>query len=486
MSEPWVPEFVVAEAQRRRRRRRKKFLLCAAVIVLTVLTSASLFFLRRYQSERALEDAIAETDLLDPGWRLDDLVKSQAALPAEVNAAVPISAAYALLAAWKIDPNDASKDIRFRPQVLFEQQRLAMLRKNRDPWLAARAEALKAIPLKTGRYPANLSLLFHDSAGGLTPNQVLHVGRYLQGLALLQCHDGNHDDAWQTNLAILAAARSLGDETLLMGVMVRCSLQGAAASNFERCLALGQVDDAALAEAMKALADEASVPLRFNALRCERAAVHELLTRVEKGDLELDQVYPDASLSTGMLEIASAWLLAGGTLKGAHAWLLRFENEALAAAKLPHAAVVAKMKELEQKSKDEGPVWAVKKPLFDTGARFAQTRVWLDCAVAGLGVERFRLKHGHWPESLDEVVAAALLANVPADVYDGKALRFRKTTDGVVVFSIGQHGKGAGDSLDQGRQTPLSHQRFEFRLWDVNQRRQAPLPAIKNDGPPKA
>ncbi len=70
-------------------------------------------------------------------------------------------------------------------------------------------------------------------------------------------------------------------------------------------------------------------------------------------------------------------------------------------------------------------------------------------------------------------MAAKLLDKVPADVFDGQPLRFRKTTDGVVVFSIGPDGNYAADVLDVGSKKSPAFPRFEFRLWDENKRRQA-------------
>ncbi len=105
----------------------------------------------------------------------------------------------------------------------------------------------------------------------------------------------------------------------------------------------------------------------------------------------------------------------------------------------------------------------------------------MDCAVAGMGCERFRLKFERWPTSLDEVVSAGLLDKIPTDGYDGKLLRYRKTSDGVVIFGIGPQGTYAGDGLDQDRAYAPNAIRYEFRLWDESQRRQPPRPRPKSD-----
>ena len=97
----------------------------------------------------------------------------------------------------------------------------------------------------------------------------------------------------------------------------------------------------------------------------------------------------------------------------------------------------------------------------------------LNSANAALGVERFRLAHNRWPESLNEVVSAKFLDKVPEDPFDSKPMRFRKKINGVVVFSVGRDGNYAGDALDLGRESnPEVIFRNEFRLWDEAHRRQ--------------
>lgn len=56
---------------------------------------------------------------------------------------------------------------------------------------------------------------------------------------------------------------------------------------------------------------------------------------------------------------------------------------------------------------------------------------------AGIACERYRLKHGVWPKTLDALVPEYLPAS-PCDPYDGKPLRLEVTGDRLVLRSIGQ------------------------------------------------
>ena len=64
---------------------------------------------------------------------------------------------------------------------------------------------------------------------------------------------------------------------------------------------------------------------------------------------------------------------------------------------------------------------------------------------------------------------AGLLANTPIDEFDGQPLRWRRTADGLVIYSIGPPGKYEGDALDENREWS-GEVRVEFRLWDPDRR----------------
>ena len=53
-----------------------------------------------------------------------------------------------------------------------------------------------------------------------------------------------------------------------------------------------------------------------------------------------------------------------------------------------------------------------------------------------IAVERYRMRHGRWPARLADVVPE-FLARVPTDPLDGKPLKMARTSDGVVVYSVG-------------------------------------------------
>jgi hypothetical protein len=73
------------------------------------------------------------------------------------------------------------------------------------------------------------------------------------------------------------------------------------------------------------------------------------------------------------------------------------------------------------------------------------------------------------------------MRKIPVDLFDGNPLRFRRTKNGLVIYSIGPEGNYDGKALDDLRNVNESVVRVEFRLWDPAQRRQPPLPAKPKD-----
>ncbi len=73
-----------------RPRHRRRWLLLGVPLVIALAVAA--FLLRPDPSEQELQDAIAEADRLDPGWRFEDLEARRKVIPDEANAALPVLA----------------------------------------------------------------------------------------------------------------------------------------------------------------------------------------------------------------------------------------------------------------------------------------------------------------------------------------------------------------------------------------------------------
>jgi len=85
----------------------------------------------------------------------------------------------------------------------------------------------------------------------------------------------------------------------------------------------------------------------------------------------------------------------------------------------------------------------------------------LDAAVAMLAIHEYHRRNGDYPQSLDELMPD-LLPRLPIDYADRRPLRYRRTGEGYVLYSIGPDGKdngGEGDAEWEHRAASNYHNR---------------------------
>ncbi|HEU6447652.1 MAG TPA: hypothetical protein VFV23_04360 [Verrucomicrobiae bacterium] len=77
-------------------------------------------------------------------------------------------------------------------------------------------------------------------------------------------------------------------------------------------------------------------------------------------------------------------------------------------------------------------------PSLENAARkFVYSQELIDLARTAIGLERYRLAHGNYPESLD-ALPSQFMPQIPHDIIDGQPLHYRRTGDGqFVLYSIG-------------------------------------------------
>jgi hypothetical protein len=270
----------------------------------------------------------------------------------------------------------------------------------------------------------------------------------------------------------------LGTDASFNFDLLRVGLEWITVQSMERCLAQGEVSGVLLANAQRELSEESQVPVFLHLLRGERAWMHMMMVHLKEGNVDPRIVYGPAWSSGDFGELTKQLLQGKGSApnyEADHARKLRLYNEVVEYAKLPAVQMRVELDEVGRRPS------GLAMSLAGTGQGVLRARTALECAVAGISAERFRLQYGRWPDSLGEVVAAKLLDSVPIDYFDGKPLRYRKAIDGVVVYSIGPYGDYCGDALDKSKSAAPYVTRVEFRIWDEAHRRQPPPPRPKAD-----
>ena len=78
------------------------------------------------------------------------------------------------------------------------------------------------------------------------------------------------------------------------------------------------------------------------------------------------------------------------------------------------------------------------------GKKTTREQISVDLARTAIALERYRLTHGEFPDSL-ETLAPQFIAAVPHDVIGGGPLKYRRTSDGqFILYSVGWNEKDDG------------------------------------------
>lgn len=463
-------------------------ILCLALLAIAGI--AFNVYWQRQQAAEELRQVLAELDQAEPDWRLEQIEAKRRVIPDEENGAQIVNAAIRHLPKdWTNKLGEESE--KTPPPVKLTDDISTQLKAELEKVEPAVIEGRKLIDYRHGRYPIRYS---PDFIGTLVPHQ--QNARQIAEVLFLDSHAwveaGESAKGWRSARALLNASRSIGDEPLLIAVLVRVQAQTRTIRSLERILAHGSIFEGDLASMQQNLAEEAAENLFVMAMRGERAGMHQLMDTLESSDtpitvamVGLTTKKPEATWLDHVVDFLSAREMAYHS----HAYILRYHTKLIELAALHGAEKYARLQHFTVEMQDRVLEQGLQRDLalariflpgvikFTQVERHADTL--LHCTIAALATERFRLKHNRWPNSLDELIEAKLLTEAPEDLYDGKPIRLRRAADGIVFYSIGWDGKYQGDALDRLEDFDPNRIRVEFRLWDPAKRRQPPLPPRK-------
>ncbi|HUC86678.1 MAG TPA: hypothetical protein VL970_15885, partial [Candidatus Acidoferrales bacterium] len=98
--------------------------------------------------------------------------------------------------------------------------------------------------------------------------------------------------------------------------------------------------------------------------------------------------------------------------------------------------------------------------------KFAQVQEDLDLARVACALERYRLAHGDYPESLD-VLAPGLIPSVPHDIINGQPLHYRRTNEGgYVLYSVGWNETDDGGTVAYTKEGRIDQEKSDW-VWQL-------------------
>jgi hypothetical protein len=459
--------------------RRRRWLTALGCLTLLAAIPVCLYFYLTWARQRELAAQIAEIERVDPRWRLDDVLADRPAIPDDENPAIVAGKVIALLGPAGFDLGPKWDRLFLEPDSVHQlnSPQLDAVRSAlaKQPGALKLARTLKDFQ-REGRFNIPIAPDFISTLIG--PLQHCRgIMWLLQCDAMLRAHEEDGDGAMESCRGILVTARAVGDEPFLIVAMIRYAGHGATVATLERVLAQTQPSAPQLEAMQQLLAREIEVPILYNAMRGERAGADRLLELVEQGQFNMSDV---ASGTTGAARGLERWLLDLAPTVGHHGRveLLQLMTESVEAAGLPPEQQAQACDRIEATTRQRSSLLAVHM-LMPAVIRMSQAerrrQANMRCAMAALAVERYRIKHGHWPDTLAAVCQDGLLAAIPTDPDDGQPVRFRVVADGVIIYSVGLDAVDNGGNINRERPYEAGVDQG-FRLWHPDARRQDPLP----------
>lgn len=411
--------------------------------------------------EARLHEAMAEAERLDGPWRFADIQARLAKVPEDEDSATILRAV-----AQKMPPIRPSGSevplfnrwVGLVPTVPLDAALTERLRQERDAAGEALALARTLADRPRGRIAVDWTALA-PWAAQLTPERG-PAATLLTLDAIVRIHEGDLEGALRSCRAILYAACAVGDTPTFGAQGVRIEQRNLILFPLEHLLAQGEPPAAALADLQERLAEETRQPLMLLAARGERAIVDRLCQAAQDGEITLGRA---AGIESADREQKTFQAQGSGGMRAAwrrriletRATLLEKMNRRVEILKLPPE----KLDQLRELEKPQPKESIFVQHLFQDhfgsvqGWRSSQAR--LLTAMTALAAERYRQKHGRWPERLAALVPDYLSA-VPTDPFDGAPLRYGKAEGGVVIYSVSILGKDRGWASSD----------MSFRLWD--------------------
>jgi hypothetical protein len=412
------------------RPRRRWLRRIAGALLLLVAAASGGVFLLVYLADREWDEAVAEADRLDPGWRFDELEKKRAVIPDDTNSARQVLKAYALR------PNPGPALTTAQSEAIDRA-----LRESTAPLSPAHAAALAEVRTAAAKAVAATRMLKDMPAGRFTVTsnpvglhmlgehreEVRQLARLLEYDILLRQHESDADGALESCRALVNLARSCGDAPDFVYQLQRSELRVTVCRHIERTLAQGRPSAAALEAMQRLLEDEEAQPLFLHGARGFRANLHETLDTAHVGKLYAGSAF--------------GWAVEAGAANMRPA-ALRMTTAVVEAGKLPVEQLRAELDRRLPKH-DEGQylvrvyIWPkIAKVTSDLSRGQVGSQAQLRCTIVLLAAERYRQATGRLPDTFADLVPAQLLA-VPTDPDDGRPLRYQRRADGVVIYSDG-------------------------------------------------
>ncbi len=288
--------------------------------------------------------------------------------------------------------------------------------------------------------------------------------QFLQLRILAELEAGQSEPALDDIKLSLRVTDAIRDQPFLISHLVRVAMQSIAMQPIYEGLAQHRWNDAQLAELEAALATQDFLADFQLAMRGERTcAIDEFETQRLTREIKFSTWENDAELSvTNSLR----WMPSAYFYRTELAFARMYEHFVLPLADLTNRMVSiatyrAGQKDFQEETNHLSAYKIQALLAFPSVSksiiRFASIQSSADLARVGCALERYRLAHGEYPETLD-ALAPQFIERLPRDIIGGQPLRYHRTDDGkFVLYSVGWN------ETDEGGQVALKKNGAEDR-----------------------
>jgi hypothetical protein len=437
------------ESELRPRSRRKAWLWWGLVtgvpLVLLVLVTAAAWIISGFQASQKLAVQVAKVRARGEPLttiELSDYYKPAADRP---NITANFAAALALCEARELKTLEKDLPIvGMAPEPPPPPQSWPQL-PEAEAYLARLAPALEALHDiarrdGTSRFPVDFN---SGIAMTLPPVAAWRQGTKVLSLQFhVELHRGRSSDATNCILAQIGMARSIDQEPLLIPQLVRLLIVGLAIGNVQTAVRQVQIDDTDLARLQEGLRKIDYVPCLKRALAGERAFAYMASIKARAAPDARDLAFKPGEAQDLAEQppwrVRDAAKILEMSLRIAEA-----ADESLLAAWNASQQVEAAVVELAQRVVDKrlyALTLLIRTPYEPAVYAFLRSTARRACADAALAAKRYRQCHGHWPDSLEELIPEYLPA-VPVDPFSGRPVEMLVTAQELTVYSVGRDGE---------------------------------------------
>jgi hypothetical protein len=435
-------ERAVEEMLRRRARRRRLIIVAVVLCPLAVLAISG--WLYDWYWQRKVEAKLSEFRAAGQPVTWQEVLAARPVPPDEENSALVMLKAFGQFRAFR---NEAEEGL-----VLGSaggkrdgRKHSVKTRKMASAYLADNAAVLdliaSAAALPGGAYPP-------DTTGEPWEMLLPHLASLREAARLCGVAAAYRAEAGDPAGALRAltdgrtAIQSIGQPMTLIEALVRIAMNAIWADSLQRVLEVGELPPAALRELRgQAEAEQKAFSMEM-AWYAERAMGHSAFATVTD----------PATLSGGTgSALWHIYRLVPGWSEQDALFYYTFWARQVSISALPIRERLAESRKLGEEtgvalstSRWRHPMSGMLMPAVTRATQEeVRSHVRMSIVRAALAAEEWRLAHGRWPDSLDDLVPG-LLDAVPEDPFSEGTVCYLKTANGVVVYSVGQDGQDDG------------------------------------------